>query len=234
MKMLIYAGLLLLVISPMVNLSCTHEPLSKLDPAGGIIELPGNTGRSCSPDSVYFANDIYPLMQSTCAMGGCHDNITREEGVDLTTYANIAKHVIPGNALRSELYKEIIRTDKDRMPPPPMAPWTTEQINKLKTWINQGAKNNSCDACDTTRFTYAAAIKPIIQTKCQGCHNPGFLGGNIDLSTYQGLKAIAINGKLYGSVTWSNGYSPMPRSMKLPACEIIQIKKWMDNGSLNN
>jgi hypothetical protein len=234
MTKIIYSGILGITLISLGYVSCTHESVIPSEPSGGILQPPGTTGRSCSPDTVYFANDIFPLIQSTCAMGGCHDNITREEDVDLTTYSKIAEHVIPGNALKSELYKEIIRTDEDRMPPPPMAPWTTDQINKLKTWINQGAKNNSCDACDTSKFTYAAAIKPIIQNKCQGCHNPGFMGGNVDLSTYQGLKSIATNGKLYGSITWTTGYSPMPRSMKLPACEIIQIKKWIDNGSLNN
>lgn len=214
--------------------SCKHEVIAPDNSGTGIIDIPGNTGRICSPDSVYFANDIFPLITSTCAMGGCHDAITKAEDVDLTNYTKIVKYVRPGNAFNSKLYNEIIRTDKDRMPPPPMAPWTIDQINKLKVWINQGAKNNSCDGCDTTKFTYAAAIKPIIQNKCQGCHNPSFLGGNIDLSTHDKLKIQVLNGKLYGAVSWSAGYSPMPRAMKLSDCEITQIKKWISSGSLNN
>lgn len=225
---------IILMSSVRLVYSCKHEVIAPDNSGSGIIDYPGTTGRICSPDSVYFANDIFPLITSTCAMGGCHDAITKADGVDLTSYAQIAKYVKPGNAVNSELYKEIIRTDKDRMPPPPMSPWTTVQINKLKLWINQAAKNNSCDGCDSSQFTYASAIKPIIQNKCQGCHNPGYLGGNINLSTYETLKTQALNGKLYGSVSWSVGFSPMPRAMKLSDCEITQIKKWIDSGSPNN
>ena len=170
MKKLILGSALIATIT-FLNLSCKHEVIGTLDSGTGIVDVPGKTGRSCSPDSIYFANDIYPLITSSCAMGGCHDAITSAEDVELTSYAKIVKYVQASNATNSELYKEIVRTDEDRMPPPPMTPWTTEQISKLRTWINQGAKNNSCDACDTTKFTYTTAIKPIIQNKCQGCHN---------------------------------------------------------------
>ena len=61
-----------------------------------------------------------------------------------------------------------------------MPAWTTEQITKLRTWINQGARNNACDRCDTTDYKFSTAIKPLLQNKCQGCHNPASKGGNID------------------------------------------------------
>ncbi|MDP2336331.1 MAG: c-type cytochrome domain-containing protein [Bacteroidota bacterium] len=189
---------------------------------------------SCSTDSVYFANTIQPLLVSGCAMSGCHDAITHKEGINLTTYTGVMKEVNAGNASNSSLYKSMVRTDDERMPPSPAAAFTADQLTKVRSWINQGAKNNGCNSCDTTSFKFTATIKPLIQTKCQGCHNPASLGGGIDLSTYAGIKSSAASGKLYGSVIWANGFFKMPQNSKLPACEITQIKKWIAAGSLNN
>lgn len=217
--------------------ACKHQipvPPDNGNP-GGVSGIPGTVGRACSNDSVYFANDIYPLISSTCAMAGCHDAVTHKEEIDLSTYNNIKNYIVAGNASESKIYKTIIKTDNERMPPPPMAAWTTEQVTKLRTWINQGAKNNACDRCDTTDYRFSTAIKPLIQNKCQGCHNPASLGGGIDLSTYTAIKAAGTNGKLYGSINWSAGYIPMPQGgLKMPDCEIKQIRKWIDAGMLNN
>lgn len=191
---------------------------------------------NCSPDSVYFVNEIMPIISSNCTMSGCHDNTTHADGVNLTTYAKITKYVVPGNAANSKLYKVIIKTDDDMMPPPPMPALTADQKAKIQKWINQGAKNNNCiGSCDTAVFTYSIAIKNIMGNKCVGCHNPSSLGGNIDLSAYNGIRTVALNGKLYGSVANQLGYSPMPKnSAKLSDCEIRQIQKWINAGSQNN
>jgi len=191
---------------------------------------------TCSPDTVYFANEIMPIISSNCTMSGCHDIITHAGDINLTTYNNIMRYVNAGNASSSKLYKVTILTNEDRMPPPPMTSLTTDQKAKIQKWINQGAKNNNCfGSCDTALYTYSGSIKIIINNKCVGCHNPSSLGGNIDLSTYNGVKTVSLNGKLYGSVANQSGYSPMPKnSAKLSDCEIRQIQKWINAGSLNN
>jgi uncharacterized membrane protein len=228
---LILRGLLLAGII-VAFFACRHQ----------LIDIPGSGSgvppavSSCSPDSVYFVSEIMPIISSNCTMSGCHDNITHAEGVNLTSYNNIMRYVSPGNASNSKLYKVIIKTGSERMPPAPMAPLTAEQKTKIQKWINQGAKNNNCiGSCDTAVFTYSGAVKNIISNKCVGCHNPSSLGGSIDLSTYNGVKAVALNGKLYGSVANQPGFSPMPKnSSKLSDCEIRQIQKWINAGSLNN
>jgi mono/diheme cytochrome c family protein len=70
--------------------------------------------------------------------------------------------------------------------------------------------------------------------QCVGCHKPGSLSGNIDLSTYSAVKVHADNGKLLGSITHAVGYSPMPQGTKLSDCQITQIKNWISAGALNN
>lgn len=216
-------------------LSCTHEPLDGLSGnPGGMKEIPGSVGRNCSTDSVYFSNDIFPLISSTCAMSGCHSATRPADGVDLSTYASIVRFVTPGNPTGSKIYREIVKTGSERMPPPPMPAWTPAQVALLSKWIAQGARNNGCDRCDTVDFKYSTAMKSIMAAKCQGCHNPSNKSGNIDLSTYAGLKSVATNGRLYGAITWSVGYSKMPPALKLPDCEIRQIRKWIDAGTPNN
>jgi uncharacterized membrane protein len=233
---LLSLGIIALFIMIGIN-SCKHEIPVVPDTGnqGGVSGVPGSVGRSCSADSVYFANDILPIITSGCAMSRCHDAISHKEGVILTSYNNIMKYVIPFNTSNSKLYRVIVRTDNERMPPPPMASWTTDQVNKLQKWINQGTLNNACDKCDTADYKYSTAIKPIIENKCKGCHNPASLGGGIDLSTYSAVKTIALTGKLIGSVTWATGFKAMPQGgIKMPECEIKQVKKWIDAGTLNN
>ena len=216
--------------------ACKHDILN---PGSGN----GNTGggnppptSACSPDTAYFINDIMPIISSNCTMAGCHDNVTHAEGVNLTTYTNIIRYVVAGNAGGSKLYKVLFKTGEERMPPPPKPALTDAQKALIQKWINQGARNNNClGSCDTAVFTYSGAVKPIIDGKCAGCHNPSNLGGNIDLSTYNTVRTVAINGKFYGSVAQQPGYSPMPKNgIKLSDCEIRQIQKWIAAGSLNN
>ncbi|MGZ8523758.1 MAG: hypothetical protein ACXWV1_04975 [Chitinophagaceae bacterium] len=216
--------------------ACRHEiPIINggTGSGGGGTPPPAST---CSADTVYFVNEIMPIISSNCTMSGCHDNITHADGVNLTSYSNIMRYVSKGNASKSKLYKVVIKTDGDRMPPAPMPPLTQAQKDKIAKWISQGANNNNCTGqCDTALFTYSAAIKPIMDSKCVGCHNPSSLGGNINVSTYSALKLTALNGKLYGSIAHQPGYSPMPKnSAKLSDCEIKQIQKWISAGSLNN
>ena len=213
-------------------LACTHEP-----PGANTPVIPPTVNSTCSPDSVYFTNEVMPIIASNCTMSGCHDAITHAEGVNLTNYTYIMQYVKAGNASGSKLYKVMIETDPgDRMPPPPMTALSATQLAKIQKWINQGAKNNSCTGgCDTTTFTYTAIIKPLLDTKCVGCHKPGNLGGNIDLSTWAATKVVALNGKLLGSVAQQPGYSPMPKNgAKMLDCEITRIRKWINAGSLNN
>lgn len=214
--------------------ACRHYAL--VDPAGGgggVYVPPAST---CSPDSVYFVRDIMPLIASNCTMSGCHDNGSAADGVVLTSYNNIMRYVRPGNAAESKLYKVVVRTDGDRMPPPPMPPLTAAQKSLLQRWINQGAKNNNCTgACDTAVFTFSGAVRPLMEAKCVGCHSLSNPGGGVDLSTYQAVRTYALNGRLYGSIAHQAPYSPMPKnSAKLTDCEIRQVQKWIEAGTLNN
>lgn len=228
-KMTIIIGIILFLV---IMISCKHD----IPPY--VIDAPVSGGdQPCSIDTVYFQNKVLPLLNSSCAMSGCHDAITHKEGINLTTYGNIMTTggVRPGNPANSKLYKVLNQTGGDRMPPPPMAAFTQAQKDIIYKWILQGAKNNACNDCDSTVFTYAGAISPLMTNYCKGCHNPSSAGGGIDLSMYAGVRSVALNGKLMGSITHQPGYIAMPQGgNKLSDCKIIQVQKWVNAGSPNN
>ena len=199
----------------------------------------GGSSAPCDPSKIYFQQQVLPILISNCAMSGCHDDASHQDGVVLTSYEKVMStgDVRPGRPGSSNLYEVIIETDPDdRMPRPPRSPLTSAQIQVIYQWIQQGALNLTCEnMCDSTQFAFNTIIKPIITNKCQGCHSGSAASGGIDLSTYNGVKAKITDGKLWGSVNHLPGYSPMPKNgAKLSDCEITQIKKWIENGSLNN
>lgn len=210
--------------------SCVHEPFQ--DPAfEGEPSVPG-----CVDDgTVCFESSVLPIFVSSCARSGCHDALSRREGYVLDSYASIVKKGIsPGKATESELYKILFATGDDRMPPD--APLSQAQKDSIALWINQGARNTTnCNCfCDSAKFTYANIIQPTLSSSCVGCHKPGALGGNINLSTYAAVKIQADNGNLLGSIQHSVGYVPMPQGGKLSDCQISQIKNWIEAGAANN
>jgi len=89
--------------------------------------------------------------------------------------------------------------------------------------------------CDTTSVSYSLTVKPILERSCVSCHQASNPSGNVLLDTYDGVKAAANNGSLYGSINHDDGYTAMPLGGgKLSNCSIAQIKSWIDNGSLDN
>ena len=87
----------------------------------------------------------------------------------------------------------------------------------------------------TTNISYAQQLVPIFHQSCYGCHTGSFPSGGILMGTYAADKALAVNGKLYGSISHASGFSAMPKgSAKLSACSVSAVKKWVDAGSPNN
>ncbi|MBK6331158.1 MAG: hypothetical protein IPF62_11840 [Bacteroidetes bacterium] len=221
-------------------IACKHAPIA--DPTKIILPTPDTlvqNSTNCDPDTVYFVNEILPILSSNCAMSGCHDATTHAEGIILNSYANIMQtgSVEAGKSNKSDLYESITETDLDkRMPRPPAAALLIDQIEKIKKWIDQGARNNYCDACDTTSpITYSTHIAALMQSNCVGCHSANNPGGGYDLSNYNNVYTIAMNAKLEGVINHTNGYIAMPKNMpQLSICDRTKIKKWILAGALNN
>lgn len=204
----------------------------------------GNNGgvqHPCSPDSVYFEQQVLPILRSNCAMSDCHDAASHEDGVILESYASVRNTggIKLNNPANSDLYKALIDNDPDdRMPPAPRSPLTADQRALVLKWIQQGAQDLHCDAaCDTTNVTFSGVIKPLITTKCVGCHSASNPGGGIKLTSYTEIKTQVNNQKLWGAINHLPGYKPMPYPAggpKMPQCELDQIRIWIQAGALDN
>ena len=219
-------------------ISCTHTPVKKANPTINPTTNPVTTN-PCDPDSVYFQNSILPALISNCAMSGCHSSASHADGIVLDNYTSIIQtgEIEAGKPNKSELFKAITESDPDkRMPPPPAAALSPELIEQFRVWILQGAKNNACQSCDTNKLiSFSQDVQPIIQTACLGCHQGSGASADIDLSSYAGVKAVADDGKLNGSILHLNGFSPMPKNgNQLDICDRTKIIHWIQAGSLNN
>lgn len=91
------------------------------------------------------------------------------------------------------------------------------------------------DICDTEDVSYAGFIAPTMQTFCNSCHSATAPSAGIITATYEGLKVVALDGRLVGSINHETGYSPMPQGQpKLQECIRLKIKAWVEDGALNN
>lgn len=238
--------------------ACVHEPIlpDNPDPVD-TTTVPVDTGsvdtthvdtttqnlHPCDPDTVYFERDVLPILISNCAKSGCHDEASAQDGVILSSYARVlaSGEVTPGNLGESDLYEVLVDTDPDkRMPPPPNNALDQESINIIAKWISQGAKDLTCsdsaaNGCDTTNVTYSGTIAPLLTKYCTGCHSAPGASGGVELNNYSGVSIVANNGKLFGAINHDQGFKQMPQGgTKLPECDILQVKAWIDNGAPNN
>ncbi|MCB0622823.1 MAG: hypothetical protein KDC43_02575 [Saprospiraceae bacterium] len=198
---------------------------------------PPGLDNPCPDGVVSFQAEVLPLLVSNCALSGCHDANSHKEGVVLDSYDHVMKHIKANNPNGSKLYKSI--TDSggdDAMPPYPYPRLTNEEIDLIRTWINQGAENTDCTpACDPENASFAANIFPVINTYCVGCHNDNLSEAGINLKDYQHIRAVALSGQLLGTIRYESGYQPMPPSGgQLNDCYVTQIQKWIDEGAQDN
>lgn len=220
--------------------SCRHDPFQNPAGPGDPGDPPASTG-TCDPDSVYFQNQILPILVSNCSQSGCHNPQDHQDGVVLTSYQTLVSTVenaTLNDLNENKLMRMILETDPDdRMPPPPNAPLTSAQIQLLKTWLAQGAQFNGCDenagGCDPTDAKFSTFIQPLVQAKCQGCHSGNNPQGGIKLTNYNEIKTVALNGKLYASVTRTSNWMPNGGA-KLDDCSIQKIQTWVQAGAPQN
>lgn len=89
--------------------------------------------------------------------------------------------------------------------------------------------------CNTSGVTYTAVNAMLQNSGCISCHSGSAPSGGISLQGYANVRTTALNGKLYGTISYAAGYSPMPKGgNKMSACDISKIKAWIDAGIPNN
>jgi cytochrome c553 len=201
----------------MYTQGCKHQPVVFL---------------TAEDSAICFERDILPIFVSSCAKSGCHDAITRKEGLVLNSFNGIkAAGLKPGNPADSKVYEEA----NGRMGAARYGNLTAEQKLLIKKWILLGAKNttNCPVTCDSSQYKYSANIKPMIDKYCAGCHTYPNASGSVDLSSYAGVAASVVGGKLLNSLKASSNWMPKGGN-KLSDCQIAQFEKWINAGAPNN
>jgi uncharacterized membrane protein len=233
--------------SGIFNTACKHDPVigagpdpidTTENPGGG--GGGGGTGVPCSPDSIYFQNQVLPILVSNCTEAGCHNAQDREDEVVLDSYAALmatVENASLNNWNENELMEVLLEDDPDKRMPYGKAPLPTAQINLIAQWIQQGAKNNGCNEnagqCNTSDVRFGNFVQPLIQARCQGCHSGSAPQGGVALRNHAEIKAQAQNGKLYAAITRSTNWMPKGGA-KLDDCTTSKIKAWVDAGAPNN
>ncbi len=112
----------------------------------------------CSKE-VSYSKDVKPVINANCLE--CHDGKgegSEESGLILVTYDDLMQGtkfgqvVVPGDSESSTLYRLIGHKADPKIQMPPhhketlaskrMTPLTDKQIETIKEWIDEGAKNN--------------------------------------------------------------------------------------------
>lgn len=91
---------------------------------------------------------------------------------------------------------------------------------------------DSSQNCDTLNVTYTNTVKAILDNSCVSCHQASNPSGGVLLDSYEQVKIVADNGRLWGSINHEDGYSPMPPGgEKLGSCDLSKIQAWINEGS---
>lgn len=94
---------------------------------------------------VRFGKHIQPVFNVKCTSSGCHDDETRAGSLSLTSWTNAH---LPGiiNDYEPETSRLVWAIEgqlgSNSMPPFGYPGLTKNQIDGIKTWIKEGAKNN--------------------------------------------------------------------------------------------
>ncbi len=204
------------------------EPDEPLDPSVYTFS------EECDQDSVYFVNQVLPIMVTYCANSGCHDPVSAEAGLNLTTYAGITEgnRVIHGSPSQSQIFQRITSTNPNlKMPPEGYAAPDERQIEIIRKWIEQEGRNNECaESCSKEGITYTAQVREIIADYCAGCHGGDNPEGELALQTYEEVRTIGASGALVGTIRRHTGFIPMPLYGSMKDCKVDQIVTWVNDG----
>jgi len=89
-----------------------------------------------SISNMSFATDIFPIVQTNCAGGGCHDAGTSAGGYNLTNYSGVKNSVDNVRMLGT------IKHQSGFSVMPPSSQLTDCDIQRIETWITEGALDN--------------------------------------------------------------------------------------------
>ncbi|MBS1580858.1 MAG: hypothetical protein JST66_01535 [Bacteroidetes bacterium] len=92
-------------------------------------------GTSCDTSVTTYADVVLPIIQSNCAIPGCHVPGGTGTG-DFTTYAGLRTQVVSQRLVPS------VQQASGALPMPPTGKLSDCDIAKIVRWVDNGAQNN--------------------------------------------------------------------------------------------
>jgi len=107
----------------------------------GSLLLLGFAANAFGQTPVDFARDVRPIFSANCI--GCHGPAQQAGGLRLdqrtSAMAPGTRRIVPGGSANSFVYLKLIGEGLTGLAMPPAGPLRREQIDVIKTWIDQGA-----------------------------------------------------------------------------------------------
>ena len=120
------------------------------------------TGLLQAQTQVSFQHDIRPILEQRCQV--CHGSDAGQGGLSLAGYGDLLKGgqagpaAVPGAPERSLLVRQISGAPPNM--PKAGPPLSAEQVELIRLWITQGAKNDTPSDADTTWWSFRRLEHP--------------------------------------------------------------------------
>jgi hypothetical protein len=223
-------------------------------------------------EPIDFTNHVLPILEDRCF--SCHNapyekngrTIHPKAGLRLDTHEWVMKGnldntvVEAGNLEDSYLYEVITLTEDDDMfMPPKGGALTSEQIDIIKRWIEEGAKPSAGGSGTTSDMSNGISfhnhIFPLIEERCLDCHSEPYVKNGrtihpkagLRLDTYKSIiegnldgtiieKGNAEESTLYAVITLDADDPEImpPKGAPLTEEEINMFKQWITEGAKEN
>ena len=168
--------------------------------------------------TVSFRNDVVPIMVSGGC--GCHNNGIATRAVQFSHADTIFYDAILGRAGLFETW-----VNGGIHPGAGAIDFTSNQKDIIRTWIQQGAKDDGGGCTVTGTITYTAKILPLYTSSCKGSTCHGGIASNLDYSKMVAKKDVLTAMVNSGGVTGHPG--PV---LSLSTCTVNLFKEWIAQG----
>ncbi|HMU08449.1 MAG TPA: hypothetical protein PKC54_00465 [Ferruginibacter sp.] len=168
--------------------------------------------------TVSFRNDVVPIMVSGGC--GCHNNGIATRAVQFSHADTIFYDAILGRAGLFETW-----VNGGIHPGAGAIDFTSNQKDIIRTWIQQGAKDDGGGCTVTGAITYTAKILPLYTSSCKGSTCHGGIASNLDYSKMVAKKDVLTAMVNSGGVTGHPG--PV---LSLSTCTVNLFKEWIAQG----
>jgi len=114
-------------------------------------------------DAVDYRKDVKPVLQARCY--ACHGALAQKGKLRVDSGANMLKAgvIVPGKPVESELILRVSSENDAQRMPPEGHPLKSEEIGKIKLWIEQGAKvpiDDKPEPDPRDHWSFRAPIRP--------------------------------------------------------------------------